>query len=133
MPNASATTRSAIALEIAQLRQLDDSLDRKSCATQAIAQGFPPRAYADRMRLEGPTCDGRVGGGGRSGPERPDPVEKSLGFFPRHDRLPQSEQRRCPPRRQEMRCPLCAIAGRKSTGIVAAEEADRAVVSPFEM
>ena len=44
--------------------QLGNTFDRQACATQSVAQDFPPLAHADRMRLQDPACHRLVGRSG---------------------------------------------------------------------
>ena len=74
--------------------QWSNAFDRKPCATQAVAQGFPSLLDADGVRLQDPACDDLVG---RRDLIRPRtsavPFTKSLRFLARHLGLPELEQR----------------------------------------
>src|SRR3979411_784206 len=97
MPSASATTRSALAPKATRLGQVDNTFDRKPCATQAVTQGFPTRTYADGMCLHQPPRNGFIAGGVRSDPKRSEPLQESPSLFLCRGLLPKIEQRRRSP------------------------------------
>jgi len=77
--------------------------------------------------------DGLIGGDGRPDPKRAYSVQETLSFFPRHRRLPEVEQRRHPPYRQDLYDTMGEIAGCESAGMVAAQDANDPVITPFEV
>src|SRR3979409_1903012 len=92
MPSVSATTRSASAPENFGLQGWPyDNFNRKPCATQSVAQGFPSRLHADRMSLQDPARHSLLGWRGSSNPKRTYSIDQALGLFPRLERLAQVE------------------------------------------
>ena len=111
-----------------------NTVDRKPCATQAVAQGFPSRADTDRMSLQDPARHRLIGWGRLSNPERAHVRSRSAA-------LPRAPSRGCPrwnsaAARHAGRIWIDAlrpIVGFERARIVAAQEADDAVIAPFEI
>ena len=133
MPNVSATTRSAPAPEsLASPVRWSNAFDRKPCAAQAVAQGFPSLLDADRMRLQHPARHGLVGRRGLTQPKTNASRSRNAALPPAPSaRSPSSNSAAARHAGRILYDILRAIARLDGTGIVAAQEANGAVIAPI--